>query len=50
MANVCVADVPIERMPTAWRHHFTGYLAINIPYVHRRSSGGWHWTARFEPS
>ena len=35
-----VAKVPIDLVPTTPRRHITGSLALNIPYVHRHSSGG----------
>ena len=42
-----VAEVPIDLVPTTPRHHITGSLALNIPYVHRHSSADWHPTVWF---
>ena len=43
-----VAEVPIDLVPTTPRRHITGSLALNIPYVHRHSSGDWHPTVWFD--
>ena len=40
--------MPIDLVPTTPRRHITGSLALNIPYVHRHSSGDWHPTVWFD--
>ena len=40
--------MPIDLLPTTPRRHITGSLALNIPYVHRHSSGDWHPTVWFD--
>ena len=47
-ASVYIADVPIDLVPTTPRRHITGSLALNIPYVHRHSSGDRHPTVWFD--